>query len=59
MTNIKLIAIDLDGTLLDSQHAIRPHTISVLQQAVEEGIRVVVCTEEEFHVFVHMKHSWN
>lgn len=44
MTNIKLIAIDLDGTLLDSQHAIRPHTISVLQQAVEEGIHVVVCT---------------
>ncbi|MCB5951165.1 Cof-type HAD-IIB family hydrolase [Enterococcus sp. BWT-B8] len=41
---IKLIAIDLDGTLLDSQKQISKEDQRVLRQAKKEGIKVVICT---------------
>ena len=41
---IKLIAIDLDGTLLNSQKEIGDEDKRVLKQAKEAGIKVVICT---------------
>ncbi len=41
---IKLIALDLDGTLLDDHKRIRPATRQVLQRAAEQGIQVVLAT---------------
>lgn len=40
----RLIALDLDGTLLDSHAQIRPETLKVLQQARQQGIEVIVVT---------------
>lgn len=44
MTNIKLIAIDMDGTLLNNNHEVTPNTLKTLQLAVEKGIYVVLAT---------------
>ena len=40
----RLIALDLDGTLLDSQLQIRPRTIEALQLAREQGVQVMIVT---------------
>ncbi|MBZ0305781.1 MAG: Cof-type HAD-IIB family hydrolase [Anaerolineae bacterium] len=42
--SIQLIAVDLDGTLLNSQHQLTPRTRAALQAAVRQGIQVVVAT---------------
>jgi Cof subfamily protein (haloacid dehalogenase superfamily) len=45
MTNtIQLIAIDLDGTLLNSQHQMTERTEKALRAAIEKGIQVVLAT---------------
>lgn len=44
MTNIKLIAIDMDGTLLNDQHEVTVNTLKTLQLAVDRGIYVVLAT---------------
>lgn len=44
MTNIKLIAVDLDGTLLKSDSTPAPDGISALQEALNRGIHVVIAT---------------
>lgn len=41
---IKLIAIDMDGTLLDSQKQIPQANIDVLKEAREAGVKIVLCT---------------
>lgn len=41
---IKLIAIDLDGTLLRDDKTISNRNKKVLQQAKEQGVKVVICT---------------
>ncbi len=41
---IKAIAIDLDGTLLDSRQRISPYTIKVLQECRQRGIKLVIAT---------------
>lgn len=41
---IKLIAIDLDGTLLNSQKKMLKENNQAIQKAVQSGIRVVLCT---------------
>jgi HAD superfamily hydrolase (TIGR01484 family) len=41
---IKLIAIDLDGTLLDGKKRISERNKQALQQAKAQGIKVVLCT---------------
>lgn len=40
----KLIAIDMDGTLLNDQHHVTPGVKEALQQAKAEGATVVLCT---------------
>lgn len=41
---IKLIAIDLDGTLLSSQHQMTERTEKTLKTALSQGIKVVLAT---------------
>ncbi|GCE24246.1 hypothetical protein KDK_80460 [Dictyobacter kobayashii] len=40
----RLLAIDLDGTLLSPQHTITPRTLDVLQRALAAGMRLVIAT---------------
>lgn len=41
---IKLIAPDIDETLLSSQHKITENTKKALQKALQQGIKVVLCS---------------
>ncbi|MGT2906618.1 Cof-type HAD-IIB family hydrolase [Streptococcus dentiloxodontae] len=41
---IKLIAIDMDGTLLDSKKELPEQNILAIQKAAAEGVKVVLCT---------------
>lgn len=41
---IRLIAVDLDGTLLNSQHQVSPRNLSVLKSAIARGVQVVIAT---------------
>lgn len=42
--SIKLIAIDIDGTLLNSQHQLTPEVHEALKAAEDQGVRIVLCT---------------
>ena len=46
--DIKLIAMDLDGTLLDSQKNISPENMYALERAAQKGIYIVPCTGRFF-----------
>ena len=48
----RIIALDLDGTLLDHKKRILPESLSALAQARAEGIKVVVVTGRH-HVAIH------
>lgn len=41
---IKLVALDTDGTLLDSHEKILPSTKEVVKKALAQGIKVVLCS---------------
>lgn len=41
---IKLVAIDLDGTLLDSKKEISPRNKATLMEAKTAGVKIVLCT---------------
>lgn len=42
--SIKLVAIDIDGTLINSAHEITPRVHKALTAAKEQGVYVVLCT---------------
>lgn len=42
--SVKLIAIDMDGTLLNEHSELNPATIQAIHDANEQGIKVVICT---------------
>ena len=44
MPRIQLIAVDLDGTLLNSQHQLTERTIQALRRAIAQGVKVVIAT---------------
>lgn len=44
----RLIAIDIDGTLLDSRSALRPAVRAALEHATAAGVRVVLCTGRRY-----------
>ncbi|WP_300381023.1 Cof-type HAD-IIB family hydrolase [Clostridium sp.] len=46
--NIKLICIDMDGTLLNSNHEVTEENKLILQKAFAKGIRIVLCTGRIF-----------
>ncbi|MGT2711472.1 sugar-phosphatase [Streptococcus oriscaviae] len=41
---IKLVAIDIDGTLLNSKHEITPQVYSAIQDAKKAGVHIVIAT---------------
>lgn len=41
---IRLLALDVDGTLLDSRHQLTPRTLEALQAAADRGIVLVLAT---------------
>ena len=41
---IKLIAIDIDGTLLNSQHRLTQKVIDTIKRAKAQGVKIVLCT---------------
>ncbi len=47
-TAYDLLAIDLDGTLLDSRHRLPPRNRTALHAAHEAGLKIVVCTGRSF-----------
>ncbi|MGH9328046.1 MAG: Cof-type HAD-IIB family hydrolase [Terriglobia bacterium] len=46
---IRLIALDLDGTLLNSQHEIPPANREAIQAAAARGIEIVIVTGRRFY----------
>jgi Cof subfamily protein (haloacid dehalogenase superfamily) len=45
---IKLIATDLDGTLLNSEHQVSPRTMNALREAIARGIPIVIATGKTY-----------
>lgn len=48
MDRIKLIALDIDGTIMDGEYNISPAVQSCIQRAKEKGIKVVLATGRMF-----------
>lgn len=42
--SIKLVAIDIDGTLLNSKHEITPEVYQAVQDAKQAGVKIVIAT---------------
>jgi len=49
--DIKIIGLDLDGTLYNSKKEITPHTMDVLQRAADRGILIMPTTGRPFTGF--------
>lgn len=45
---IKVIASDMDGTLLGNDHRIAPETLAAVKEACGAGIRFMICTGRNF-----------
>ena len=41
---IRMIAIDLDGTLLDAQKRVSPQTVDGLKCAIDHGVKIVIAS---------------
>lgn len=52
----RVVALDLDGTLLDSQQCIREDTLSALRVVREKGLKAIVVTGRH-HVAAHAYHD--
>ena len=44
LPTIQLIAIDMDGTLLNNENEVTKETLSAIREAQEKGITVAICT---------------
>jgi hydroxymethylpyrimidine pyrophosphatase-like HAD family hydrolase len=44
----RLLALDIDGTITNSEHRISPRTISSIRKAIEAGIEVVLATGRRY-----------
>ena len=53
--NIKLIAVDLDGTLLDSNHEILPKTLASLKRLLAQDIQILIATGKTHFSAVDVK----
>ncbi len=47
--HIKLLALDIDGTILNSQHKLTERTIKTVQKTMESSVKVVLVTGRRFH----------
>ena len=45
---IKVIASDMDGTLLNDAHELEPQTVEAIRRAQERGIRFMIATGRNF-----------
>ncbi len=52
--DIKLVAIDLDGTLLDSNRALSPENKTAIQEAKAAGVKIVLCTGRPLRSMLHL-----
>lgn len=50
---IKLVAIDLDGTLLNEQKLISDENKQALAQAKQQGVKIVLCTGRPLAAMAH------
>ncbi|WP_042142605.1 Cof-type HAD-IIB family hydrolase [Paucisalibacillus sp. EB02] len=48
MRDIKLIALDMDGTLLNTDHKVDDRTKEIIQKAMTKGVHVVLSTGRSF-----------
>lgn len=55
--SIKLIAVDMDGTLLRSDKTVDPQTITDINAALEKGIDVAYCTGRGIAEMIDFFHS--
>ncbi|MDC7232142.1 MAG: Cof-type HAD-IIB family hydrolase [Spirochaetales bacterium] len=55
----ELIALDLDGTLLNSDHKVTEKTAAVIESAVAAGIHVVISTGRSYEGMMHYKNQLN
>lgn len=56
---IKLIAVDLDGTLLNSQHEMSPRSEKALKAAIDKGVQVIIATGKTFKAAAHIVKKLN
>jgi Cof subfamily protein (haloacid dehalogenase superfamily) len=52
--DIRVIALDIDGTLLDSKHALTPRVEQAIKAATAKGIKVVLATGKTRHSTVKL-----
>ena len=52
--NKKLIAVDLDGTLLNSESKLSSYTIETIQKVSEQGHRVIITTGRPYRMADHI-----
>jgi HAD superfamily hydrolase (TIGR01484 family) len=50
---IKLVAIDLDGTLLNEEKRISDRNKEALRKAKEQGVKIVLCTGRPLAAMAH------
>jgi len=47
--NYKLLALDIDGTLITSDHLVTPRTLKAIKKVKDLGIRVTIATGRHYH----------
>ena len=52
-----MIGLDLDGTLLNSKKEVTDHTKSVLEEAIAQGIIVLVATGDRKSTRLNSSHA--
>lgn len=55
----ELVAVDLDGTLLNSEHKLSDRTVSVIKALDSSGIPVVISTGRSYEGMMHYKNQLN
>jgi Cof subfamily protein (haloacid dehalogenase superfamily) len=53
MSRYRLLALDIDGTLVNSRDELTPATIAAIQKAYDAGIRVVLATGRRYSRTLH------
>ena len=54
MSRFKLLALDIDGTLVNSRDELTPATSAAIRQACDAGIRVVLATGRRYSKAIHL-----
>ena len=49
MNKIRMVALDLDGTTLNSNKEISPRTVKAFKEAMNKGVHIVISTGRTFH----------